>query len=234
MIRLAKPSLRTFVPSFILRPFSSSHCLPRPRAPFMQVQAPYRPPLRPLSTVATPPAVPFRTHIGPLPSSTSQSLTPNAHVFWHSPTSTWTYVVVCPTTKKCVIIDPALDYDPTSQKITTESADALLAFIAEQGYEVEKILESHAHADHLTSARYLKMKLGGNVENGIGEKITQTQEYFAKKYEIDMVDLEGSFDKLWKDGEKFEMGECECNVIALPGHTVRFPSLSLSSILGRS
>ena len=184
-----------------------------------------------MSTQSIASAVPFRTHIGPLPSSTSQSLTPNAHVFWHSPTSTWTYVVVCPTTKKCVIIDPALDYDPISQRITTETADALLAFIAEQGYTVEKILESHAHADHLTSARYLKLQLKGDVEVGVGEKITQTQEYFAKKYEIDMEELEGSFDRLWKDGEKFAIGECECEVMHLPGHTVRFHVLlSLSFI----
>ena len=87
---------------------------------------------------------------------------------------------------------------------------------------MEKILESHAHADHLTSARYLKLQLKGDVEVGVGEKITQTQEYFAKKYEIDMEELEGSFDRLWKDGEKFQVGDCECEVMHLPGHTVRF------------
>lgn len=173
------------------------------------------------------PAVPFRTHIGPLPSSTSDPLTPNAHVFWHAPTSTWTYVVVCPTTKHCVIIDPALDYDSTTQTISTESADSLLSFIREQGYKVDKILESHAHADHLTSARYLQLKLakgeGRSVETGIGEKIRQTQEYFAKKYELRSEELEGAFDKLWKDEEKFTVGECVCEVMHLPGHTVSSP-----------
>ncbi|GAA5913213.1 MBL fold metallo-hydrolase [Sporobolomyces salmoneus] len=176
------------------------------------------------------PAVPFRTHIGPLPSSTSDPLTPNAHVFWHAPTSTWTYIIVCPTTKRCVIIDPALDYDSSTQTISTESADALLAFIREQAYQVEKILETHAHADHLTSARYLQLKLaqsegggGGGPANkvdiGIGEKIKQTQEYFAKKYEVKEDELEGAFDKLWKDGETFTVGECEAKVLHLPGHT---------------
>ena len=172
------------------------------------------------------PAVPFRTH---QPSSTSQAFTPHAHVFWHSPTSTWTYVVVCPTTKHCVVSDPALDYDPTTQTVSTETADSLLAFIREKGYKVDKILESHAHADHLTSARYLKLKLaeegGGNVEVGIGEKIEQTQEYFARKYEVKEAELTGAFDKLWKDGEKFKLGDCECEVLHLPGHTVRsFPA----------
>lgn len=172
-------------------------------------------------------AVPFRTHIGPLPSSTSEKLTPNAHVFWHAPTSTWTYVVVCPTTKHCVIIDPALDYDPSNQTISTDTADSLLSFIEEQGYSVVKILESHAHADHLTSAKYLQLKLeqsqgeGRNpkVETGIGEKIRQTQEYFATKYDVKPEELEGAFDRLWKDGETFKLGDCECEVLHLPGHT---------------
>ncbi|GAA5998832.1 hypothetical protein JCM5350_006747 [Sporobolomyces pararoseus] len=172
------------------------------------------------SAQAVGPAVPFRTH---QPSSTSQAFTPHAHVFWHSPTSTWTYVVVCPTTKHCVIIDPALDYDPTTQTVSTETADSLLAFIREKGYKVDKILESHAHADHLTSARYLKLKLAeegeGNVEVGIGENIEQTQEYFARKYEVKEAELTGAFDKLWKDGEKFKLGDCECEVLHLPGHT---------------
>ncbi|GAA6005342.1 hypothetical protein JCM11491_002664 [Sporobolomyces phaffii] len=175
------------------------------------------------TTPAVAPAVPFRTHIGPLPSSTSSALTPNAHVFWHDQTSTWTYVVVCPTTRHCVIIDPALDYDPATQTVSTESPDALVAFVREQGYIVDKILESHAHADHLTAARYLQLKLatepGQSVETGIGEKITQTQEYFAKKYDVGPGELQGAFDKLWKDGETFDLGECSCEVLHLPGHT---------------
>lgn len=172
------------------------------------------------------PAVPFRTHIGPLPSATSHALTPNAHVFWHAPTSTWTYVVVCPTTNHCVIIDPALDYDPATETVSTETADALVAFIHARAYTVDKILESHAHADHLTAARYLQLKLsreqpGVKVEVGIGEKITQTQDYFASKYDVKPDELRGAFDKLWKDGETFKVGHCEATVMHLPGHTVR-------------
>ncbi|GAA5831430.1 hypothetical protein JCM3766R1_001748 [Sporobolomyces carnicolor] len=170
------------------------------------------------------PAVPFRTHIGPLPSATSHELTPNAHVFWHAPTSTWTYVVVCPTTNHCVIIDPALDYDPATETVSTETADALVAFIHARAYTVDKILESHAHADHLTAARYLQLKLsreqpGVKVEVGIGEKITQTQDYFASKYDVKPDELRGAFDKLWKDGETFKVGHCEATVMHLPGHT---------------
>lgn len=101
---------------------------------------------------------------------------------------------------------------------------------------MDKILESHAHADHLTSARYLQLKLGKgegrSVETGIGEKIRQTQEYFAKKYELRSEELEGAFDKLWKDEEKFTVGECVCEVMHLPGHTVSSPCSRERFVLG--
>ncbi|GAA6063322.1 hypothetical protein JCM10212_005490 [Sporobolomyces blumeae] len=236
MHRIVSRALRPVPPLPTSRVFPSAVALPRPRsrAPPATYLTVYRSTARTLATAGKMPvqaAVPFRTHIGPQPSSTSTPLTPNAHVFWHAPTSTWTYVVVCPTTRECVIIDPALDYDPATQTISTETADSLVQFVRDNDYTVTKIFETHAHADHLTSAKYLQQQLGGSgsIPIGIGEKIRQTQEFFANKYDIDMSELEGSFDLLLRDGETFKVGDCECEVMHLPGHTVSQSLVSMVS-----
>ncbi|GAA5959899.1 hypothetical protein JCM21900_005998 [Sporobolomyces salmonicolor] len=189
-----------------------------PSPPFLSPRlAPLR---RDLATQTVPPAVPFRTHIGPPPTSPSAPRTPTAHTFFHTPTWTWTYVVACPSSLSAVVIDTALDFDPKTNTISTETADLILAFVREKGYRVEHILETHAHADHLTAAQYYKAQLGGGVPVGIGERITQTQEFFAGKYDVPREELDGAFDRLWKDDEEFMLGDCQAKVMHLPGHTV--------------
>jgi glyoxylase-like metal-dependent hydrolase (beta-lactamase superfamily II) len=138
-------------------------------------------------------------------------------------TGTWQYVVADPPTKKAIIIDSVLDYDPTTREISTTTADGLLALVAQNGYHIEKILETHAHADHLTAASYLQHRLsqlqGFNPPICIGKRIREVQDLFAAKYGIAIEDYEGVFDKLFDDDETFEIGNVKGTIMHLPGHT---------------
>ncbi|KAF1829923.1 Metallo-hydrolase/oxidoreductase [Decorospora gaudefroyi] len=148
---------------------------------------------------------------------------PTIHSSFEERTGTWQYVVADPATKKAVIIDAVLDYDPTTQTISTSTADALLKMVSEKGYHIEKILETHAHADHLTAASYLQHRLsqqqGSKPPICIGKRIKQVQELFAAKYGIAAAEYEGVFDHLFDDDEVFEIGQVTAKVIHLPGHT---------------
>ena len=138
-------------------------------------------------------------------------------------TGTWQYVVADPSTKKAVIIDSVLDYDPATRTISTSTAEALLDNILEEGYSIEKILETHAHADHLTAASYLQHRLsqqqGFKPPICIGKRIHQVQERFAARYGIAAEEYEGVFDHLFDDDEVFNIGQLTAKVIHLPGHT---------------
>tara|TARA_R110002003_G_scaffold505_7_gene20176 strand:+ start:19865 stop:20377 length:513 start_codon:yes stop_codon:yes gene_type:complete len=138
-------------------------------------------------------------------------------------TGTWQYVVADPSTKKAVIIDSVLDYDPKTNTISTGTADALLQMISENDYQIDKILETHAHADHLTAASYLQRRLfqkqGFKPPICIGRRIKQIQELFAGKYGISADEYERVFDHLFEDDETFKIGELTAKVIHLPGHT---------------
>ena len=138
-------------------------------------------------------------------------------------TGTWQYVVADPLTKKAIIIDSVLDYDPATQKISTSTADAILSLVAQNGYHVDKIVETHAHADHLTAASYLQHRLsqmqGSKPAIGIGKRITQVQELFAQRYGITANEYEDVFDNLFEDEETFQIGQLTAKVIHLPGHT---------------
>jgi glyoxylase-like metal-dependent hydrolase (beta-lactamase superfamily II) len=147
---------------------------------------------------------------------------PIVHTVFEPQTSTWQYVVADPSTKSAVIIDPVLDFDPARNAISTKSADGLLALVKEEGYVVEHLLETHAHADHLTAAKYLQTQLakdGKKPEIGIGKRIAEIQERFAKRYGIAREEYEGAFDKLLEDDEIFHVGEVEAKAVHLPGHT---------------
>ncbi|BGP74325.1 putative Metallo-beta-lactamase domain protein [Rhodotorula toruloides] len=177
---------------------------------------------RPASTAATTttPLTPFRTHT---PSPTALPSTPLTHVFWDTRTSTWTYLVVDPSTRRAAIIDSVLDFDPQTNTVSTESADGLVAFIEREGITVERILETHAHADHLTAAAYLQLRLspegGPKIPIGIHRGIRATQAHFAKLYDVPMSDLEGAFDEVYDEGDEITVGECKGQVWHLPGHT---------------
>lgn len=148
---------------------------------------------------------------------------PKIHDIFEPVTGTWQYVVADPVTLKAVIIDPVLDYDPASQIITTEAADTLLALVSENGYCIERILETHAHADHLTAASYLQNRLGQTQGHepliGIGERIVQVQELFGQRYGIPANEYDAVFDTLLRDDETFDIGDLKGTAIHLPGHT---------------
>ncbi|KAI4599437.1 hypothetical protein KJ359_001879 [Pestalotiopsis sp. 9143b] len=148
---------------------------------------------------------------------------PVIHDLFHSGTGTWQYVVADPKTSEAAIIDPVLDFDPASCAISTESADMLLSFIADKGYTVKHILETHAHADHLTAASYLQQRLfqqtGTRPPIGIGRRIAQVQTLFGNKYGISADEYENVFDKLFDDDEVFKVGRLQATAIHLPGHT---------------
>jgi len=134
-------------------------------------------------------------------------------------TFTITYVVSDPVTQACAIIDSVLDYDPASGRTSTESADAAIAYIEETGLELEWILETHVHADHLSAAPYIKERLGGTL--AIGRQITTVQETFGKLFNAgaEFQRDGGQFDRLFDDGETFQLGSIESKALHTPGHT---------------
>lgn len=139
--------------------------------------------------------------------------------FFDKKTGTVSYVVADNATKRAAIVDPVLDFDFKSGHTATHSADEVLTFVRKQGLEVEWILETHAHADHLSGARYLQNKVGGRI--AIGEHICKVQATFKKLYNLERNFLpDGSqFDHLFKDGETFKIGEVEATALFVPGHT---------------
>ena len=139
--------------------------------------------------------------------------------FFHEDTNTVTYVVVDETTSCCAIIDPVLDYDPALGRTSTLSADKIVSHIVKNGYKLEWILETHAHADHLSSAHYLKGILGGSI--GIGAHICRVQETFKPLFNLQTeFKTNGSqFDHLFEDEEIIKLGHLDITVIHTPGHT---------------
>ncbi|KAB5513515.1 putative metallo-beta-lactamase domain protein [Coniochaeta sp. 2T2.1] len=143
---------------------------------------------------------------------------PIIHDVFESTTGTWQYVVADPSTSAAVIIDPVLDYDPVTQAVSTTSADALLALVADRGYRVDMILETHAHADHFTAASYLQSRLA-KPPIGIGRRIGTIQSLFGQRYGVPAAETESVFDKLFDDNEVFRIGSLEAVAVHLPGHT---------------
>ncbi|KAJ6134759.1 hypothetical protein N7523_001081 [Penicillium sp. IBT 18751x] len=148
---------------------------------------------------------------------------PVVHSIFDKQTSTWQYIVACPKTLQAVIIDPVLGLDVLDLKVFTSAADELLEIAASHGYTITRLLETHAHADHLTAAFYLQQKLlstnGLQVPICIGRRICQVQEVFAKKYGVPESEVQNVFEQLFEDNEKFLIGEITAQVLHLPGHT---------------
>lgn len=148
---------------------------------------------------------------------------PSIHTLYERRTGTWQYVVSDSSTKVAVIIDPVLDYDPTTQIITTESADSILLLVKEKGLRVERILETHVHADHITAASYLQSRLAQEQDSTpfvcIGKRIVQVQQLLGQRYQIPVEEYERAFDKLLDDDETFGLGQLEVTALHLPGHT---------------
>jgi glyoxylase-like metal-dependent hydrolase (beta-lactamase superfamily II) len=168
--------------------------------------------------------------------------TPLVRSFYHTATNTWTHVVADPASNAAAIIDPVMDFDPASGRVWTEQAAIVLAFVRERGLRVDWILETHAHADHLTSAEWLKRQLAGvgpspttgtcpsedlttgrsiSPATGIGAGIAAVQRHFRDVFALGAdFPVDGSqFDRLFADDEQFAIGALAACTIATPGHT---------------
>lgn len=141
------------------------------------------------------------------------------HSLWDEPTGSWQYILVDKVTGRAAIIDPVLDFDPMAGATSTRTADRLIGFAKEQELKVDWILDTHPHADHFSSAPYIGEKLG--TPRAIGEKVVQVQKLWRDIYCLDDLAVDGSqWDRLFADGDRFDVGETEVRVQFSPGHTL--------------
>jgi len=157
-------------------------------------------------------------------------VSPDVKHFYHAGSGTLSYVVSDPASAKAAIVDPVLEFSVVSGRSDTAPAQKLIDYIGEQGLTLEWILETHAHADHLSAAQFIKSQLGGSV--AIGQGITDVQANFGEIFNLKPpFAADGhQFDHLFDDGEAFQLGEIECKVIATPGHT----NDSVSYVIGEA
>jgi len=150
---------------------------------------------------------------------TNMSVRPEVKGFFDPQTNTISYVVKDPNSKVCAIVDSVMDIDYAAGRITFEHADEIIKYVKQNDLEVEWLIETHVHADHLSAAPYIQDKLGGKI--GIGDKITVVQETFGKVFnEGTEFQRDGSqFDRLFSDGDTYEIGSMSAFVIHTPGHT---------------
>lgn len=143
---------------------------------------------------------------------------PEIRPFFDEPTNTVSYLVWDPATKRGAIVDPVLDWDHRSGTADTTFADRILAAAEAEGVTVDMVLETHAHADHLTAAPWIKARTGARI--GIGEHIKEVQRIFRPVFQADDVKAGGAdFDLLFRDGQVFKLGGLDVEVMHLPGHT---------------
>lgn len=144
---------------------------------------------------------------------------PKIQPFFDEPTNTITYVVQEPNGQACAVVDSVLDFDYPSGRTDTRSADAVIAYIKDQGLRLEWVLETHVHADHLSAAPYIQERLGGKI--GIGNQITVVQNTFGKIFnEGTRFQRDGSqFDQLFGQGDSLMIGQMRAEVLHTPGHT---------------
>jgi glyoxylase-like metal-dependent hydrolase (beta-lactamase superfamily II) len=154
-----------------------------------------------------------------IPHPVDLSVKPEVTAFFDEPTNTVSYVVKDPNSNACTIIDSVMDIDYAAGRIAYESADEIVRFVQEQGLQVEWLIETHAHADHLSAAPYIQGRLGGKL--GIGENIKVVQEVFGKIFnEGTEFQRDGSqFDRLFKDGDTYQIGGMTAFAMLTPGHT---------------
>jgi glyoxylase-like metal-dependent hydrolase (beta-lactamase superfamily II) len=154
-----------------------------------------------------------------IPHPVDLSLKPDVTAFFDLPTNTVSYVVRDPNSNACAIVDSVMDIDYAAGRISYESADKIIAFVKEHGLKVEWLIETHAHADHLSAAPYIQGKLGGRL--GIGENIKVVQNVFGKIFnEGTEFQRDGSqFDRLFKEGDTYRIGGMEAFAMLTPGHT---------------
>ena len=146
-------------------------------------------------------------------------MTAHIEAFFDPCTFTYSYVVSDPDSSQCALIDAVLDYDPASGRTSHASADRLSAYIDQHSLEVQWILETHVHADHLSAGAHLRTRHGGRL--GIGAQITQVQRTFGQLFNAGPAfAVDGSqFDRLFQDGEAFQIGGLQARALHTPGHT---------------
>jgi glyoxylase-like metal-dependent hydrolase (beta-lactamase superfamily II) len=139
--------------------------------------------------------------------------------FFDEQTSTLSYVVYCNLTKKCAVIDSVLDFDYSSGSVDYLNADKIISYINKNELELEWLIETHVHADHLSASPYIQKRLGGKI--GISEKISDIQDIFGKTFNAGTeFQRDGSqFDKLFNNNDEYQIGKINCKVIHTPGHT---------------
>ena len=144
---------------------------------------------------------------------------PVVRSFHHAETGTWSHVVVDPATRHAAIVDPVLDFDLPSGIVRATSAQRMLEYVGTAGLRVDWILETHAHADHVSACAWLAERTGAKV--GVGAGIVEVQKTFKRLLELgDDFPVDGTpFDRLFADGDTFAIGELAVRVIATPGHT---------------
>lgn len=153
---------------------------------------------------------------------------PDVRPFLHRPTGTWSYVVSDPATLRAAVVDPVLDFDIKSGRAWTEAADALVELVRGERLGVDWILETHAHADHLSAAPYLQETVGGKIAIGTGIRDVQRTFREILNLEPEFATDGRQFDRLLADGDEIPVGTLAARVIATPGHT----SDSLSYLIG--
>ena len=150
-------------------------------------------------------------------------MTPVVQSFFHAPTNTWSHLVSDPATRAAAIVDPVLDFDPAAGRVSSESAAVLLAAAASASLAIGWILETHAHADHLSAADWIRRTLGARdtaPRIGIGAGILAVQRHFRDVFGLADFAADGTpFDRLFADGERIALGALAIEVIATPGHT---------------
>ena len=146
-------------------------------------------------------------------------MTVQIKAFFDPSTYTYTYIVSDSLTRRAVVIDPVLDYDPAAGRISAASAQQVVEYVRSQNLAVEWIVETHIHADHLTASSYLQERLGGRT--GIGERVTEVQALFGARFnaETDFCQNGSQFDALFKDGDQLGSDSTAFRVLATPGHT---------------
>ncbi len=155
----------------------------------------------------------------PVPFAPDLSVSPEVTAFFDAATNTVSYVVKDPSSRACAVIDSVMDIDYAAGRIAYDSADTIIAFIRDNGLQLEWLIETHVHADHLSGAPYIQGKLGGRI--GIGENITIVQDTFGKVFnEGTEFRRDGSqFDRLFKDGDSYTIGTLTAHAMHTPGHT---------------
>ena len=153
------------------------------------------------------------------------------HAFFDPATSTVTHVIADAAAGRAAVIDPVLDYDPKTGRTSTANADALIEWVRAEGLAIDWLLETHAHADHLSAAPYLRQQLGGRI--AIGAHIRDVQRVFKRMFNADDIATDGApFEHLFADGERFAIGALEVEVMHTPGHTPGCVSYVLHSDAG--